>query len=93
MGFVRQEFIAPSEDPVFSAKFELPLGTSIETSQAVIADVDAFIRRTYLEPESGEPLLVNWLTFIGEGGPRFQLSLNPPNPNPANSFVIVNTAA
>ncbi len=93
MGQVRQEFIAPSEDPVFSAKLELPLGTSIETSQAVIAEVDAFIRETYYAPETGDKLIRNWLTFIGEGGPRFQLSLNPPNPNPANSFVIANTFA
>ena len=91
LGMVRQEFIAPSEDPVFSAKLELPLGTSIETSQQVIAEVDAFIRDTYYAPAVGEPRIRNWLTFIGEGGPRFQLSLNPPNPNPANSFVIANT--
>ena len=91
LGLVRQQFIAPSEDPVFSAKLELPLGTSIETSQQVIADVDTFIRDTYFAPASGEPRIRNWLTFIGEGGPRFQLSLNPPNPNPANSFVIANT--
>ena len=91
LGMVRQEFIAPSEDPVFSAKLELPLGTSIETSQAVIADVDRFIQDTYFAPEPGKRLVRNWLTFIGEGGPRFQLSLNPPNPNPANSFVIANT--
>jgi multidrug efflux pump subunit AcrB len=91
MGLVRQEFIAPSEDPVFSAKLELPLGTSIEASQAIVADVDRFIEETYFAPDSGEPLVRNWLSFIGEGGPRFQLSLNPPNPNPANSFVIANT--
>ena len=91
MGFVRQEFIAPSEDPVFSAKLELPLGTSIETSQQVISEVDRFIEQTYYAPESGDPKIRNWLTFIGEGGPRFQLSLNPPNPNPANTFVIANT--
>ena len=91
LGQVRQEFIAPSEDPVFSAKLELPLGTSIETSQQVIADVDSFIADTYYAPATGVPLVRNWLTFIGEGGPRFQLSLNPPNPNPANSFVIANT--
>lgn len=91
MGLVRQEFIAPSEDPVFSAKLELPLGTSIETSQEVIAEVDTFIEETYFSPATGEPLIRNWLTFIGEGGPRFQLSLNPPSPNPANSFVIANT--
>lgn len=91
MGFVRKEFIAPSEDPVFSAKLELPLGTSIETSQEIISEVDTFIAETFYMPAAGEPLLRNWLTFIGEGGPRFQLSLNPPNPNPANSFVIANT--
>ena len=91
MGFVRQEFIAPSEDPIFSGKFELPLGTSIETSQEAIAEVDAFIHDTYYAPDEGEPLVSNWLTFIGEGGPRMQLSLNPPNPNPANTFVIANT--
>ncbi|MGI9232994.1 MAG: efflux RND transporter permease subunit, partial [Woeseiaceae bacterium] len=91
LGLVRQEFIAPSEDPIFSPKLELPLGTSIETSQQVVAEVDAFVRETYFEPANGEPRIRNWLTFIGEGGPRFQLSLNPPNPNPANSFLIANT--
>ena len=93
MGLVRQEFIAPSEDPVFSAKLELPLGTSIETSQEIIAEVDTFIEETYFSPATGEPRIRNWLTFIGEGGPRFQLSLNPPSPNPANSFVIANTVS
>jgi len=91
MGHVRQEFIAPSEDPVFSAKLELPLGTSIETTQEVIADVDEYIEQTYYAPAGGGARIRNWLTFIGEGGPRFQLSLNPPNPNPANSFLIANT--
>ncbi len=91
MGLVRQEFIAPSEDPVFSAKLELPLGTSIEASQEIIASVDAFMAETYYAPETGEPLIRNWLTFIGEGGPRFQLSLNPPNQNAANSFLVANT--
>jgi len=89
MGQVRQEFIAPSEDPVFTAKLEMPLGTSIEASQKVIDGVDGFIRDTYLDVD--EPRVRNWLTFIGEGGPRFKLSLNPPTPNPANTFLIANT--
>jgi multidrug efflux pump subunit AcrB len=93
MGTVRQEFIAPSEDPIFTAKLEMPLGTSIEASQQIIAGVDEFVRKTYYTPLTGKPVVRNWLTFIGEGGPRFQLSLNPPNPNPANTFVIVNTSS
>lgn len=91
MGLVRQEFIAPSEDPVFTAKLELPLGTAIETTQAVISDVDNFIRENHFGETEEEGPVKNWLTFIGDGGPRFNLGLNPPNPNPANSFVILNT--
>ena len=89
MGLVRQEFIAPSEDPVFTAKLEMPLGTSIEASQAVIGSVDRFVNAQYFETEDAK--VRNWLTFIGEGGPRFMLALNPPNPNPANTFLIANT--
>ena len=89
MGMVRQEFIAPSEDPIFTAKLEMPLGTSIETSQAIMNSVDRFVDEEYYGADGAR--LRNWLTFIGDGGPRFMLSLNPPSPNPANSFLIANT--
>jgi multidrug efflux pump len=89
MGLVRQEFIAPSEDPIFTAKLEMPLGTSIETSQAILDSVDSYVDGEFFAPD--DALVRNWLTFIGDGGPRFMLSLNPPNPNPANTFLIANT--
>jgi len=89
LGHVRQQFIAPSEDPIFTAKLEMPLGTSIEASQKVMDGVDGFIRDTYFD--SDDPKVRNWLTFIGDGGPRFKLTLQPPTPNPANTFLIANT--
>lgn len=89
LGQVRQQFIAPSEDPIFTAKLEMPLGTSIEASQKVMDGVDGFIRDTYFGGD--DPKVRNWLTFIGDGGPRFKLTLQPPTPNPANTFLIANT--
>lgn len=91
LGMVRQEFIAPSDDPVLTAKLEMPLGTSIEATQTVVAGIDDFIRDHYYGETEADGPVRNWLTFIGDGGPRFRLSLDPPNPNPANSFVIINT--
>lgn len=91
LGFVRQEFIAPSEDPIFTGKLSMPVGTAIEASAAEIELVDKYLTETYYRPATGERLIRNWLVFIGEGGPRFTLGLDPPNSNPANSFVIVNT--
>lgn len=92
--FVPQIFIAPSQDPVFTGKLELPLGTSIETTQSVVEDLDSHIKKTFYDPECKDlstPKMKNWLMFIGEGGPRMTLSLDPPNPNPANTFMIANT--
>ncbi|MEO0369558.1 MAG: efflux RND transporter permease subunit [Pseudomonadota bacterium] len=54
LGFVPQIFIENSEDPVFTAKMELPLGSSIETTQAVVSDLDNFITTSYLPPADME---------------------------------------
>ncbi len=88
MGLVPQRFIEPSEDPVFTGNFEMPLGTSIETSQAIMTDIDRFVLETFVNVD--DPALSDWMTYVGDGGPRFYLSLNPPNPNPANSFLVAN---
>ncbi|MEM9593935.1 MAG: efflux RND transporter permease subunit [Acidobacteriota bacterium] len=85
MGWVPQIFIEPSEDPVFTGKFEMPLGTSIETSQEVMAEIDGFIAERFGDD------VTSWLTFVGDGGPRFALGADPPNVNPANSFMVANT--
>ncbi len=90
IAYVRVIFIEPSEDPVFNGALEMPLGTSIETSQAVIEDIDHYIYDAFYKPKEGRPKIKNWLTFVGSGGPRLTLGLDPPNQNPANSFLIGN---
>ena len=87
--YVPKIFIAPSEDPVLNGTFEMPLGTSIESSRGIMSDIDRYIQHTFIDSEA--PRVKNWMTFIGAGGPRFELGLNPPWPNPANSFLIANT--
>ena len=90
--FVPQIFIEPSEDPVFTAKLEMPLGTSIETTTAMVEDLDLFIKREYGQADGDTAAaMTSWMTFIGEGGPRLALTIDPPNQNPANAFLIANT--
>ena len=91
LGFVPAQFIAPSEDPVFTGKLEMPLGTSIETSEAIVADLNGFVQREFYEPANRTPRIINWMVFVGEGGPRFTLTVDPPAQNPANSFLIAST--
>ena len=91
IAYVKVIFIEPSEDPVFNGALEMPLGTSIETSQKIIEDIDQYVQDTFYNPKEGTQKIKNWLTFVGSGGPRLSLGLDPPNPNPANAFMIANT--
>lgn len=92
-GKIPAQFIAPSDDPVLTGKLELPLGTSIETSEKSIKGLNEFLETTYFQPEDGQAALKNWMVFVGEGGPRFTLALDPPTRNPANSFLIASTTS
>ncbi len=93
LGKVPAQFIAPSDDPVLTGKLELPLGTSIETSESTVRALNDFLESEFYSPPSDEPLLKNWMVFVGDGGPRFTLALDPPNRNPANSFLIASTTS
>ncbi len=96
MGYVPQVFIPPSEDPVLSAKLELPVGTAIETTEEVIADVEAFLRNDLLVDVHADPEAIgvtSWAAYIGTGGPRFVLGFDPPNPNAANTAMVINVSS
>lgn len=85
MGKVRSQMFPLSERAQFLVYMDLPRGTDIlETRDTAVA-------------------FSNWLTshddvtgvtsFIGSGGPRFVLSLDPADSDPSSAFMVVNTTA
>lgn len=95
MGYVPQVFIPPSEDPVLTVKLEYPLGTSIETTESAVEDLESHLRslqapRTDAGSDVKAGDVLDWVAYIGTGGPRFVLGFTPPNPDRANANFIVN---
>ncbi|MEM9596435.1 MAG: efflux RND transporter permease subunit, partial [Acidobacteriota bacterium] len=81
MGYVPQVFIPPSEDAVLTASLELPPGSDIEATEAVIHDLDAFLDSKRVGSDDGEAIGTRgWTSYVGSGGPRFVLSFSPENP-------------
>ncbi len=93
LGYIPKVFIPPSEDPVLIVAMELPPGTSIDTSEAMLKDMEQFLNSKRIDPaaENAEDAIgVNsWTAFIGTGGPRFVLGFTPPNPNEANTVMVL----
>ncbi|HEX4614462.1 MAG TPA: efflux RND transporter permease subunit, partial [Stellaceae bacterium] len=83
MGFVKQQFFPTSERPELLVEVRMPEGTSIETTDAATAKVEAWLRQ---QPEA------NIVTsHIGQGSPRFFISYNPELPDPAFAKIVVLT--
>ncbi|MEM6705569.1 MAG: efflux RND transporter permease subunit [Acidobacteriota bacterium] len=97
MSRVPQVFIPPSEDAVLTATLELPPGSDIEATEALVRDVESFLesRRVVVDPEAsrGDEIgTVDWTSYIGSGGPRFVLSFSPENPRKSVATLIVNVS-
>ena len=95
MGSVPQVFIPPSEDAVLTATLELPPGSDIEATEALIRDLDDFLESKRVSPDAGlqdtEAIGTrSWTSYIGSGGPRFVLSFSPENPRNSVATVILN---
>ncbi|MEL7061254.1 MAG: efflux RND transporter permease subunit, partial [Acidobacteriota bacterium] len=91
MGSVPQVFIPPSEDAVLTATLELPPGSDIEVTEALIRDLDGFLESKRASAE--DPTAIGtrgWTSYIGSGGPRFVLSFSPENPRNSVATLILN---
>ena len=93
LGRVPNIFFPLSDTPMFTAELELPLGRAIERSEAVVQEIDAFIRRELMIADDRAEGVTSWSSYIGQGAPRFVLSYNPEQPSPEYSFMILNTTS
>lgn len=80
MGFVKQQFFPDSDRTEVLVEVQMPEGTSIETTSAVAARVETWLRQ---QPEAK---IVT--SYIGGGAPRFFLAYNPELPDPSFAKII-----
>ncbi len=83
MGLVKQQFFPVSERPELIAEIYMPEGSSIEATDAAARKVEQWVRA---QPEAKVVT-----TYIGQGAPRFFLSLSPELPDPAFAKLIILT--
>ncbi|MEM8957253.1 MAG: efflux RND transporter permease subunit [Pseudomonadota bacterium] len=86
MGQVRAEFFPLSERADFLVYMDMPKGTAISRTEHMAQRAMA-----WLTDETVNPGVVNVTAYVGSGGPRFNLGLDPADPDPASAFLQVNT--
>lgn len=94
LGLVPKVFIPGSTDPIVNAKFDMPVGTSIETTEAIAYDIEQYLQKEWHickeEAKEGKNGVLNWMTFIGTGAPRFVLGYDPGSPSTRHIALVAN---
>jgi multidrug efflux pump len=80
---VPKQFFPTSDRPELLVEVSMPKGTSIRATEAVVARVEADIRR------HEQAIYVD--SYVGAGAPRFFLSANPELPDPSFAKLIILT--
>lgn len=83
MGMIKQEFFPPSIRPEIIIDMELPEGSSLKASGQAASHFAQFLDENSEEIE-------NYTYYVGEGAPRFVLTVDPKMPTDnLSQFVIV----
>jgi multidrug efflux pump subunit AcrB len=75
-------FFPANERPTFTVELKLPQGAPIERTLQVVDGVEQFIAQ--------QDNIENYVTYIGDGGPKFVLPYAPEPPNIAYAIMVVN---
>lgn len=85
-GFVPQQFFPKSERAQFLVYFNLVNGASSRETDRVVRQFSDWLGDKEINPE-----IVNHVSYVGDGGPRFYLTLTPVDPDTHVAFILVNT--
>ncbi|MEM6811428.1 MAG: efflux RND transporter permease subunit [Pseudomonadota bacterium] len=95
LAYVPQVFIPEREDPIINAKFNMPRGTDIEVTNAIMQDIETYIlqndKGVVTEADIQKEGVVDILSFIGVGTPRYVLAINPDQEETNIGAMIINT--
>ena len=83
MVLVKKQFFPTSDRPEVLVEVQMPKGTSIEQTSAATEQVEAWLRK---QPEAKVVT-----AYVGQGAPRFFMSLSPELPDPSFAKIIVRT--
>jgi len=83
-------FFPPSDRAFFKMEIEMPMGTSLATTEQVTKNIEEFIRDELQVNQRKVAGVSNWVTYLGNGGPRFLLTHNPKPTSSNYALMIIN---
>ena len=94
-GFTRIPFVffPDSDRNLITVDINLPLGTRIERTTALVQEIEAYITDSLQVNEARPTGIVNWSSYIGQGPESYDLGYSPDEANSSYAHMLVNTSS
>ena len=86
-------FMPHSERPLVTATIDLPLGSTIEKTEQVIANIEKFLVDSLSASQENKEGVESYSSFIGEGAPKYDIGYQPPEQLPSSAHILINTTS
>jgi multidrug efflux pump len=90
--FIPKIFFPNSNRASYQVEIESPQGTSIEKTEEIVSEIEKFLAKDLKVINNNEGI-INWSVYIGQGFPRYVLSVLPEPHNPSYAAFIINTTS
>ena len=91
--YIPRIFFPSSDRLYFKTELELPPGTTIETTDAMVKAFEDFVSKELTIKPGRSDGITNWVSHIGAGGPRFLLQHSPKSASPNYALMVFNTSS
>ncbi|MEL6131787.1 MAG: efflux RND transporter permease subunit, partial [Bacteroidota bacterium] len=86
-------FFPDSERNLITVDMNLPVGTAIERSEAVVADLENFLAENLEVSDTRTRGVKSWTSFVGEGPVSYDLGYQRAQPQSNYAHILVNTSS
>lgn len=91
--FIPFVFFPDSDRNMVTVDINLPLGTRVERTDAVVAEFESYLRDSLWVDDAGQFGVLNWSSFIGEGPESYDLGYTPDEANSSYAHILVTTTS
>jgi len=90
LSFIPKLFFPPSDRAFFKMELEMPIGTTLAATERVTQRIESFINEELKAKTDEDVGVTNWVTYVGNGGPRFLLTHNPKPTSSNYALMVIN---
>ncbi len=91
--FISFLFFPDSDRNLITVDINLPLGTRIERTMAIVEDIERYMTDSLLVDEGRESGITDWSAYVGQGPESYDMGYSADEANSSYAHMLVNTSS